>query len=275
MMTRTNHSDRGGARGLAAGLMAFVLSAMPIAALAQGTPIQMPKNSYDIREDVKAGQQASVEVERQMPIVRDNDVEGYINDVGRRLVQAIPSQFQHSEFRYTFRVVNARDLNAFALPGGPMYVNRGMIESARNEGELAGVMAHEISHVALRHATAQATKGQKYQIGSVLGQIAGAVIGGVPGAVLGQGAAGYAQFKQAKYSREYETQADILGAQIMARAGYDPRESVEFWKRMSEANAGRSGKPPEFMSTHPSDTTRIENLKRLLPEALEEYERKR
>src|SRR3712207_9180557 len=81
--------------------------------------------------------------------------------------------------------IYASDINAFALPGGPMFVNRGMIEAARSEGEMAGVMAHEISHVALRHATAQATETQKFQIGSVLGQIAGAVIGGVPGAVIG------------------------------------------------------------------------------------------
>ena len=86
-----------------------------------------------------------------------------IPSVGQRLVAAIPSEFQHPEFRYNFRVVDARDINAFALPGGPMYVNRGMIEAARNEGEMAGVMAHEISHVALRHATAQATETQKYQ----------------------------------------------------------------------------------------------------------------
>src|SRR6185436_7701870 len=78
------------------------------------------------------------------------------------LVAAIPSEFQHREFQYYFKVVNARDINAFALPGGPMYVNRGMIESAGREGEMAGVMAHEIAHVALRHGTAQATKGQKY-----------------------------------------------------------------------------------------------------------------
>src|ERR1044072_7584067 len=94
----------------------------------------------------------AAQVERQMPIMRDEMVESYVERVGQRLVAAIPQEFQHPEFRYSFKVVNARDINAFALPGGPMFVNRGMIEAARNEGEMAGVMAHEISHVALRRA---------------------------------------------------------------------------------------------------------------------------
>ena len=130
-------------------------------------------------------------------------------------------------------VVNARDINAFALPGGPMFVNRGMIEAARREGEMAGVMAHEISHVALRHATAQATETQKFQIGSVLGQILGGVVGGVPGAVIGQAAQIGFGAGALKYSRKYETQADILGAQIMARAGYDPRTWPRCFARLS------------------------------------------
>ena len=113
--------------------------------------------------------------EQQYPILRDASITNYIATVGDRLVDAIPAEFQHPEFRYTFKVVNASDINAFALPGGPMFVNRGMIEAARNEGEMAGVMAHEISHVALRHATAQQTK-----VNSPLNQILGigAILGG-------------------------------------------------------------------------------------------------
>ena len=146
-----------------------------------------------------------------------------MRDVGERLVRAIPTQFQQTAFDYQFEIVNASDINAFALPGGPMYVNRGMIEAAKTEGEMAGVMAHEISHVALRHATANATKqsnplNQILGIGAILG---GAVLGGQTGAAIGSTIyQGYIL----KYSREYESQADILGAQIMARAGYDPRD---------------------------------------------------
>src|SRR4029453_9571979 len=122
-----------------------------------------------VQDDVKLGRQAAAEAEQQLPLLRDNEVVDYVDRVGSRLAAAIPPEFQHPEFRYTFKVVNARDINAFALPGGPMYVNCGMIEAARREGEMAGVMAHEISHVALRHGTAQATKAQKYQYGAIAG----------------------------------------------------------------------------------------------------------
>ncbi|MCA1630886.1 MAG: M48 family metalloprotease, partial [Acidobacteria bacterium] len=153
-----------------------------------------------------------------------------------------------------FRVVNARDINAFSLPGGPSYVNRGMIEAARNEGEMAGVMAHEISHAALRHATAQATETQKYQIGSVLGQIAGAVIGGPAGAVIGAGSQIGFGAGALKYSRKYETQADVLGAEIMARSGYDPRDLANMFRTI-ERQGGGSG-APEWMSSHPNPGNR-------------------
>ena len=171
-------------RRLSAALLAFALFVLPLTAFGQ-TRVEMPKNKYKVSDDVQAGQQAAQQVYQQMPIMRDSYVDSYVESVGRRLVAAIPPEFGHPEFRYSFDVVDARDINAFALPGGPMFINRGMIEAARTEGEMAGVMAHEISHVALRHATAQATETQKFQIGSVLGQIAGAVIGGAPGAVVG------------------------------------------------------------------------------------------
>src|SRR6185295_2218426 len=110
---------------------------------------------------------------------------------------------------------------AFALPGGPVYVNRGMIEAARSEGEMAGVMAHELSHVALRHGTAQATKAQApgVQLGAIGGAILGSIIGGDVGGIVAQGSQLGVGAYLLKYSREYETQADVLGAQILARAG--------------------------------------------------------
>ena len=106
------------------------------------------------------------EARRQLPLLRDEAVDSYIDRLGERLVAAIPADQRHPGFDYTFDVVNVRDINAFALPGGPMFVNRGMIEAATTEGEVAGVMAHEISHVALRHGTAQASKATQYQIGA-------------------------------------------------------------------------------------------------------------
>ena len=238
-------------------VMAFAIFAVPLSALAQ-TKVSAPNNKYNTRDDVQAGQQAAQQVEQQMPVLRDDYVTKYVEDVGRRLVEAIPSEFQHPEFRYRFRVVDARDINAFALPGGPMYVNRGMIEAARTEGEMAGVMAHEISHVALRHATAQATETQKYQVGSVLGQIAGAVIGGGLGGVIAQGSQVGFGAAALKYSRKYETQADILGAQIMARAGYDPRDLANMFRTIEGQSGGRGG--PEWLSSHPNPGNRYQRI---------------
>ena len=134
------------------------------------TKIVAPENKYKIQEDVEAGREASREVEKQLPILRDDGVDDYVERIGQRLADSIPAEFQHPEFRYKFDVVNVSDLNAFALPGGPMYINRGMLQAAKNEGEVAGVLAHEISHVALRHGTAQAGKATPYQVGSILGR---------------------------------------------------------------------------------------------------------
>ena len=231
---------------------------LPVAAIAQQTQIKEPKNKYKVADDVKLGSQAAAEVEKQFPLINDRDAALYIERVGKRLADAIPSQFRHSEFDYRFKWVNARDLNAFALPGGPMYVNRGMIEAAKNEGEMAGVMAHEISHVALRHATAQATKQSSAkntlgQLGLILG---GAILGGQAGAQLGMLGA---QAWMTKYSREYESQADLLGARIMADAGYDPRDLANVFRTI-QAQGGGSG--PEWLSSHPDPGNRYEKINR-------------
>ncbi len=149
--------------------------------------------------------------------------------------------------------MNVRDINAFALPGGPMFVNRGMIEAAKTEGEVAGVMAHEISHVALRHGTAQASKATPYQIGQIAGGILGAIVGGTVGQVISQGTAFGLGTAFMKYGREYERQADIEGAQIMARAGYDPRDMASMFRTI-EQQSGGSG--PEWLSDHPNPGNR-------------------
>jgi Zn-dependent protease with chaperone function len=239
--------------------VAFTLWAMlllPLSAIAQ-TRITMPKNKYKVQDDVKIGNDASQQVQQQFPILNDRQTQAYVERVGERLVSAIPAEFRQPAFDYRFQVVNARDINAFALPGGPMYVNRGMIEAAKNEGEMAGVMAHEISHVALRHATAQQTKlnnplNQILGIGAVLG---GAILGGGTGAQIGQMIVA-GRFLQ--YSRDYETQADILGARIMADAGYDPRDLANMFRTI----AGESGgsRAPEWLSSHPDPGNRFQKI---------------
>jgi beta-barrel assembly-enhancing protease len=240
---------------LIAWLTLVAISVMPLTALAQATQIKYHSNKYSIQDDIKLGRQAAQEAESQFPLLRDQEVQSYVENVGRRLVASIPSQFQHPEFQYYFKVVNARDINAFALPGGPMYVNRGMIEAARTEGEMAGVMAHEISHVALRHGTAQASKGQKYSILGGIAGIAGTILGG-PG--VGQLAQAPFAVYLLKFSREYETEADILGAQIMAQAGYDPRDLANMFQTIERQGGGGGG----FLSDHPSASDRYARINR-------------
>jgi len=240
---------------LVAWIALVAMSMMPLSVLAQ-TQIKYHTNKYSVQDDIKLGREAARQAEAQFPLLRDSEVQGYVERVGERLVRSIPSEFQHPEFDYFFKVVNARDINAFALPGGPMYVNRGMIESARSEGEMAGVMAHEISHVALRHGTAQATKGQKYSTLGAIAGIAGTIFGG-PG--VGQLAQAPFAVYMLKFSREYETEADVLGAQIMANAGYDPRDLANMFRTIEQQGGGGGG---GFLSDHPSPSDRYARINR-------------
>ena len=237
-------------------LVAFVTT---VSLVTGQTKITAPKNKYTPAQDVQLGREAAQEVEQKLPILRDNSIDGYVEQIGSRLVQNIPSEFRHNEFRYSFDVVNLREINAFALPGGPMYAHRGMIEKAGSEAEIAGVLAHEISHVALRHGTAQATKAGKYQMGQIGSAILGAIIGGRTGeavSTVGQFGFGAAFLK---YSREYEKQADLLGAQIMARTGYDPRAMASMFQTIEREGGSRG---PEWLSNHPNPGNRSEYITR-------------
>jgi Zn-dependent protease with chaperone function len=233
-------------------LVAASVAAFVVTTVAQ-TAVVAPKNKYSPADDVKLGQEAAQQVEKELPVMRDAQINSYLNVIGRRLVESVPREFQHPEFRYTFTGVNLREINAFALPGGPMYVNRGMIEKAHNEGEVAGVMAHELSHVVLRHGTAQQTKATPYAIGQIGAQIFGAILGGKAGAAVGQIGPGLIGTYFLKFSREYEQQADILGSRIMAGAGYDPRDMANVFKTIQQENGSGA---PQFMSDHPDPGNR-------------------
>src|SRR5688572_15108956 len=213
-------------------LYAIVILMMPLASSGQ-TKIKLAKTKYTLEQDVELGRQAVQEIEKQIRLYPDAEVTNYVRSVGQSLVKAIPPEFQQPVFEYTFKVVDAKEINAFALPGGPMYVNTGMIRAAQVEGEMAGVMAHEISHVALRHGTAQQTKSEKLQWGTLAGIIGGAVIGGNLGSIIAQGAQTGFGVWGLKYSREFESEADILGSQILARANYDPRDLANMFKTIS------------------------------------------
>jgi Zn-dependent protease with chaperone function len=237
-------------------VVAAALAAFAVTATAQ-TAITAPPNKYSPADDVKLGLDAAKQVEQQLPVMRDEEVNGYLRTVGRRLVAAIPSDLQHPEFQYQFAGVNVREINAFALPGGPMFVNRGMMEKAHTEGEIAGVMAHELSHVALRHGTAQATKATPYEIGTIAGAVLGAIVGGRTGSLIAQGTQFGLGTAFLRFSREYEKQADLLGTHMMARAGYDPRDMANVFKTI-EKESGPGG--PQWLSDHPNPGDRYEYI---------------
>lgn len=219
---------------------------LPTVSIGQ-TKVSMPKNKNNISKDIELGQKTAAQVENMFPIINDSASVEYINEVGRRLANAVPPEFQQRQFNCQFKIVNASDINAFALPACYLYVNRGMIEAAKNEGEMAGVMAHEIVHAMLRHGTAQgpSTLSQIGAIGAILG---GAIVGAPE---LGQlAAAGIIT----RYSREFERQSDIVGANIMARAGYDPRDLANMFRTIAGEGGGRA---PEWISSHPDPGNRF------------------
>jgi beta-barrel assembly-enhancing protease len=170
------------------------------------------------------------------------------------LAEHLPTQrVQHP---FEFHCVNDKAINAFALPGGFVFVNRGAIESADNEAQLAGVMAHELSHVALRHGTNQATKAQLTQ--GILG-VAGGIFGGsTSGALLTELGSFAAGGVLLRYSRTAESQADVMGTQVLYDSGYDPRALAQFFEKLETESKGKN--PPEFFSDHPSPEHRVDRV---------------
>ena len=190
-----------------------VVTVVPAPLLAQATQVKPGFNIFSEQQDVEIGRQSAAEAERQLPLLNDQRIESYASQIIRRLAAAAPG----SKYPYQIKVVNASDINAFALPGGPVYVTRGIVESVRNEGELAGVMAHELSHVALRHGTNQASKAYLTKAGiGILGGILGAG-GGAAGTViqavggLGMNAL-FLKFSRTAESDQPTTQASNKGA---------------------------------------------------------------
>lgn len=232
--------------------------ALVVAASAQ-TPIEMRRNSYSPEQDVQLGRQAAAEITQQLPRLNDERTTSFIQGIGERLIREIPADFRQPAFRYSFDVLNLSDINAFALPGGPMFLNRGMIQAARTEAEVAGVMAHELAHVILRHGTVQATEGQKFQLGAMAGQVLGAIIGGRTGAAVGQVSELGAGVYFMKYGREFEREADLFGAQLMARAGYDPRQMAAMFQTIERQGGNRA---PEWLSSHPNPGNRVQAINR-------------
>ena len=242
-------------------LLVVLLLAAP--ALAERTRLKPGMNFFNEKQDIELGREASVDAEKQLPLLNDRRVDDYLNRLGHRLARVAPGH----KYPYQFKAINQSEINAFALPGGYLYVNRGTIEMAANESELAGVMAHEIAHVALRHGTNQLSK-------AILAQAPLAILGGA----LGGGGSLAGQLAQLgiqagftgvflKFSRTAETQADVLGTQILYDADLEPQAMADFFNTLEKQSKG--GRPPQFLSSHPNPENRQkrieEEIKRLGP----------
>jgi predicted Zn-dependent protease len=220
-------------------------------------------NFYSLEREIALGKSLAQEVERSSKLIDDPIVTEYVNRVGQNLVRNSDAQVP-----FTIKVIDSDEVNAFALPGGFFYVNSGLILRAQEESELAGVMAHEISHVTARHGTKQATKGELIQLGAMAAMI-----------VVPYGWAGYGIYQGMnlaipltflKFSRDAEREADFLGIQYMYKAGYDPNAYVTFFERIQADEKRRPGTIPKFFSTHPPTPERIElaqkEIARILPD---------
>jgi hypothetical protein len=234
-----------------------------VAGLLAQTVIKPPKNRYTPKQDVELGREAVAEIRKEYPVITDERITRYLGTLGNRLVSAAPSELNEAVYEYSFTPINLKEINAFALPGGPMFVQRGMFDAAASEGEVVGVMAHELSHVLLRHGTANASKAQNpwLQLGQIAGIVGGAVVGGATGSAIAQTSQFGLGTWLLKYSREYEKQADLLGAQIMARAGYDPRALARMFETIErESKNSGGGGGPQWMSSHPNPGNRTQYI---------------
>ncbi len=211
------------------------------------------KNNYSPEQQVALGQKAAQQVYKQMPVLPDSSpITQYIKHLGEKLTAQAPGY----KWPYNFHVANVAEINAFALPGGTVFVNLGTIQAADNEAQLAGVMAHEISHVVLQHSVCNASKQQKVGLAAGLGQIAaGVLLGGAAGQLASEGIGMGAGLGFLKMSRGAEQQADLLGVGILYDAGYDPHGMAQFFETI-QAKYGKGGS--QFMSDHPNPGNRTE-----------------
>ena len=241
-----------------AGAIAIAPLSTPIDAQSTVRRSQSGFNLFSVQQDVEIGRQAAVEAEQQLPILTDRATTQYLNQIIQRLAAQAPG----AKYPYSIKAVNATEINAFSLPGGPMYVNRGLVTTARNEAELAGVLAHEMAHVALRHGTNQASKAYLAQAGlGILGGLLGSKsnTSSIVNAVGGFGL--NAVFL--KFSRDDEYQADATGAEIMAKAGYNPVAMADFFALLRAEQGRDPSKLERFFSDHPPPANRESRIRQL------------
>lgn len=222
--------------------------------------VNVQKTSLTRDQEIQLGNEAAAQVGRSMEIVNDPQTEAWLNRIGQKLAQTP----QANNYPYHFKLVNEDSINAFALPGGPMFVHTGLIKAADNESEVVGVLAHEMSHVALRHGAAQMTKQQRWDtVFGIVGAVAGMAGGGQCGLLCQAAQTGGGLLENSvllRYSREHEQDADLNGARMMSAAGYNPIELAHFFEKL-QAQLGSAAEPKglaKFFSDHPPTGNRVQ-----------------
>ncbi len=209
-----------------------------------------------IQEERELGEKVLQEVRKVWPMVEDPAPRKYIARIGKRILATLETQ----PFEYDFYVLNTPEINAFAVPGGKVFFNSGLIQMVESEDELAGVMAHEIGHVVARHIARQSEQGMKLGLAALGAMLAGIFLGPQAAAALGVTAQAASATVMLKYSREHEEEADYLGLKFMERAGYDPRAMATMLKKIRRVSGPASSDPPAYLLTHPAVEQRMGNM---------------
>ena len=242
---------------------AFTIEALPPLPVARGSGVggrgSLGLPLISVNDEIAMGRDAQTQVKKSVPPVSDSALNTYVIQVGKQLA----ARARGPRYPYSFSIANYRELNAFALPGGPVWINRGILHAAASEAQFAGVLAHEIAHIAQRHAADQITK--QLVANGFLGLL-GAVLGNDPGAArtAQAGARLLAGGYMLKFSREDEREADAIGLQIMQRAGWDPRGMAEFMETLRREQGRDPGSVEIFLSSHPAPAERASALRRSL-----------
>jgi len=230
-------------------ILSLILAGGAYAAHQPGEPFHQGMNFFSKDQDIQLGKEAAQEVRQKYHPYRNEFVQDYVRRVGERLAATPPAR--ESGFPFTFTVLEDKQVNAFALPGGPMFILTGLLRTVDNEAQLAAVMAHEMSHVIMRHGTHEASKAKMYEIPALLAR---EVLGSrsILAALTNMGANSFIL----KFSRDAESEADALGAHLMADAGYDPMEMARFFSKLQSAGGQGNSRLAQFLSDHPNPGNR-------------------